>query len=253
MTSVIQTIRRSVECYKAHGGVETLCRVLYRLRIISVNHAFDIFIKELEASQNGKDAMKGGISFRELVRGEIETLTYAEGLSYTKDVPVIEDVRSHMDQGMRFFSAFDKKVVIALNGVHAEYANLVYLKKPFIRLPRGIVYLNAALTAPQYRHRGIGTALLNFLISVLQEEGYVRMISATFLENRGAAKWHEASGCKRWGRMRCLCFHGHDLWWTQLTEVGRRYPHLLKNEDHSFSPENREKDSVLENAGVMKC
>ena len=230
--------------YRDYGAEEAFLRILHRLRVISVNHALNIFFGEFHpllgvGVKGTTQKVKVGeqsLTLREISREESETLTYAEDLHY-KDgkTHVIENLREQFGKGLRFFAVFDNHTVIALNGVHTSIADFVYVNKPNMLLPTGIVYFNAALTSPRYRSRGVGTVLRRYLFGAIQLEGYVGVLSATFLENRGAARWHLANGFRRWGRIRYIRFLGKDICWIQRTSVGRATPHLIANGEYHGS------------------
>jgi len=241
LTSSIQKIGA---VYRDYGAEEVVLRLLHRLRVISVNHAFNLFYGELHPllgiGVKGTTQWAGvgerRLALREISREESEKLTYADDLHYKDgDAPVIEDLREQFNRGLRFFAAFDKETVVALSGVHTSVADFVYVHKPRMPLPPGIVYFNAALTSPRYRSRGVGTALRRYLFGAMKLEGYVGVLSVTFLENKGAARWHDTNGFRRWGKIRYVRFLGKEFCWVQRTSVGRAYPHLISNGKYNGS------------------
>ena len=228
--------------YRDYGAEEAFLRILHRLRVLSVNHGFNIFYGEfhplLGVGVKGMTQWVGvgehRLALREISREEAETLTYADDLHYKDgNARVICDLREQFGKGLRFFAAFDKETVVALSGVHTDVADFVYVHKPRMPLPSGIVYFNAALTSRRYRSLGIGTALRRYLFGAMQLEGYVGALSATFLENREAARWHLANGFRRWGRIRYIRFLGKEFCWVQRTSVGRATPHLIANGEYT--------------------
>ena len=230
---MIQTISRGWACLRNYGAGDLFFRLLHRLRLISVHHTFEIFLGGFEQilDVDIEKISKIGelrITFREIASQEIESLKVAEGFRYSETTPLTEDLKEQFRRGLRFFTVSDQRgVVIGVEGVHTEVADLVYVRKSLVGLPKGVVYGNAALIASSYRNRGIGGLLKKYMAHVLKQEGYTAMVTATFLENRGAARWHEKNHFKRWGRIRYIRLNGRDIVWTQLTEVGRQYPDLL--------------------------
>ena len=240
-SSSIQKIRT---VHRNNGAQEIFLKILHRLRIISVNHAFNLFYGEfhplLGVGVMGTTQWVGveghRLALREISREEAETLTYADDLHYKDgDASVMEDLQEQFSKGLRFFAAFDKETIVALSGVHTAVADFVYVNKPNMPLQPGVVYFNAALTSPRYRNLGIGTMLRRYLFGAMQLEGYVGALSATFLENRGAARWHLANGFRRWGRIRYVRFLGKDICWVQRTSVGRAAPHLIASGKYNGS------------------
>ncbi len=35
-------------CLRSHGGAETLCRLLHRLKVASVKHSLDIYVRDID-------------------------------------------------------------------------------------------------------------------------------------------------------------------------------------------------------------
>ncbi len=231
----MNAVSRLWKCYRDYGPAETFWRLLHRFRIISINHSLDLFLREFKRlpgeGRNGipRTVDVGGLQvlLREISLGEVETLKVADGLRYTERESVQKALQRLMKEGGRFFAAFADDRVVALNGIHRSFANLSFIQKPLVRLPEGVVYFNAALTAPDYRNRGIGTALRRHVFSVMQRSGYHGVTLAVFIENKGAIRWQEANGFKRWGRIRYIKGFGREFWRTRLTEMGHRYPNLL--------------------------
>ena len=234
MIPLLKTARRGWNCFRSYGGTETFCRVLHRFRVVTVNHVFDIWFKELDEKIDNP-ASHQGLVIREIFPNEIETLKYAEDLHYREGISPVKDLQEQFSRGMRFFAVLKEGVVIALNGINIHHADFVYLNKPMLPLPQGVVYFNAALTAPVYRNRRIGTTLREYVVQRMKEEGYHTAVAATFIENKGAAHWHRLRGFQYWGKIRYFRWKEQDFWWTQLTKVGRRYPNLLTSENRSRS------------------
>ena len=202
---------------------ETVCRILHRLRIISVKHTFQIFIKELEHHKPQSIVEMDGLSIilRELFEQELEKLEYSAGMHS------IETLREHFAYGSRFFAAFCENKVIALGELNTQIAQLTYIRMSEVRLPQNFVYLNSGFVAPEYRSQGIGTALTNYIQGIAKIEGHRMALLVTLPENFGAICWHYANGFQKWGEITYLRWNGRDLWWKHLTKAGRRYAHIL--------------------------
>lgn len=223
----VRAVGRAWACWQTYGCAETSCRLLHRMRVISVNHPLDIFIKEAGAATERLAPLPAfdarGIELREVAQGDLKDLILAEGL---------ED-RAFMDEqfarSSRLFVALADKTIVAVNWGNPRFAHLDFIHRPLIRLPQGVAYSHSAMTAPAYRRRGIGGALKDYQFEVFHGEGYQLVILAAFLESYAAIAWHNANGFLRWGRIQYLCFGKREVWWTRLTPMGRRYASLLDN------------------------
>src|SRR3989338_7452147 len=128
-----------------YGAAETLCRILHRLRIVSVKHSFHVFLKELEQSdfrdshQLEKAAQIAGlpITMRELFEEELEKLEFADGMEPLKTL------KEHFAYGSRFFCSLYGNMVIAIGEMNTQIAHLTYIRLPAVELPRNFVYLNS--------------------------------------------------------------------------------------------------------------
>ncbi len=224
MKSLVENFAKTWRSFRDDGAVETLGRLLHRLRIVSVVHSLDFFIKELNGSAAARATEKGNPvspwTFREVPSHEFECLRYAEGLQ------PIEWMREQFAHGSRLFAALQQNLVIALNWFNPHIAELGHIKR-IISLTNGVVYTQGALTAPAYRNRGVGTLLKQYLLSVVQGEGYRLVLLAVFLDNDRAIKWHERNGFRRWGRITYVRWRSRDFWRVYLTKAGRLHPNLL--------------------------
>jgi len=244
MRALFTVFSKLIKTLRNYGLDETILKILERLRLISVLHTFDFVYKELDDSKDFVPSKvesvyetKGiQLECREINVMELEQLNYAEGM-YS-----IEILRAHFGRGLRFFAAFYENVVAAVMGVHKHYAHLSYVNRPLVHLPSGIVYMNCALTAPAYRNLGIGSILRTYVLNQVHKEGYQVVIGTIFVYNRSALRWNLRNGFKRWGRVSYIKWRGRDFWWTRLTKVGRRHPHLL---DHVVT-ETPMKEPVVE-------
>ena len=218
-----------------YGFVDTFFHLLHRLRIISVLHSFNLTVKELGVRDgvlflNSLDDVAGSkvcemngllITLREIEEGELESLNFG------KEMFSVEAFREHFTRGMRFFAVFHEGVVIAVNGIHTKYAHLAYIKLPVVRLPKGVTYINCALTSPDYRNLGIGTLLRTFVMNKMWKEGYKSVVGAVFTDNLGALRWNSSNGFRYWGKIYYVRWLGKDFWFKQLTKVGKRNRYLL--------------------------
>ena len=233
--SPVQKLSRSL---KEEGLLHTCFRILHRFRLISVLHTFEILYGALSnpveclssrADQQMSSQLK--LKCREIKEYELDKLQFADGM-YS-----LETFRMHFANGMRFFAAFHEDLIVAVNGIHEQCANLVYIKLPNIELPHGIVYLNCALTAPAYGNRSIGTVLRGFMLGQLKKEGFQSAVAAVFIENRGALRWNMRNGFTYWGRISYIRCGKRDFWWKHVTQVGRRYGHIFDHVGRGFSRE----------------
>jgi GNAT superfamily N-acetyltransferase len=221
--------------YRLYGPAETVCRLLHRTQLASVKHSFDVYFKDLSGTPDAAGpgisgrAVCGGreVAFREIGAAELEQLRFAPGLQYAADRSIVGDVRKQFSKGLRFFAAFDAGTVVALNGAHLSAAHLDYIHKPAIPLPAGVAYLNGAFTVPAYRRRRIGSALREYMLSVLRAEGFQRVVLTTFSEELGVVRWHLANDFLLWGRVTYLRRGAREFWWTRLSTLGRRHRSLL--------------------------
>lgn len=224
MKSLVENFVKTWRSFRDDGAVETMYRLLHRLRIVSVVHSLDFFIKELNGSTAARAAEKGNPdspwTFREVSAHEFECLRYAEGLQ------PIEWMRDQFDRGSRFFAAFENECVVGVDWIHLRVAELGHVKR-MVELPREVAYTHSALVAPPYRNKGIGTLLKKCLLEAARRERFRFMLLAVFLNNQDAMRWHERNGFSRWGRMTYVRWHGRDFWRVYLTKTGRRYPNLL--------------------------
>ncbi len=228
--NALTQFERGWRCFKEEGPTETFYRLLHRLRLVSVHHALDIYLKEMGEGPEKHLADEGlHLNFREIFPDEIERFRYPEEFRFFDGSSPIQLMQKVFTEKMRFFAALDGDLLIALNGVNTKIANLWSLKKQSLPLPGGTVYLDNAMTAPQYRRRGIGSALRSYMMHLLREEGYRRVILATHPDNKGAARWQESQGFQRWGRIRYLKWRGKDIWKYEWTPLGRREPNLIPN------------------------
>ena len=235
---IIGIARKLFQLLREEGFLHICLRVFHRSRLISVLHTFEIVHGELSnpvdrlfSRTNQMRSSQLKLQCREIKEYELDKLKFADG------VYSLETFRMHFANGMRFFAAFHEDLIVAVNGIHEQCANLVYVKLPTIELPHGIVYLNCALTAPAYGNRSIGTVLRGFMLEQLKKEGFQSAVGAVFIENRHALRWNMRNGFTYWGRISYIRCGKRDFWWKHVTRVGRRYGHIFDHVGRGFSRE----------------
>ena len=195
---------------------------------MSAHQSLLIFVATLETA--GKDSGKVSrfvatntmtLVLEEIADAEIGAFELAEGLAGHAFM------RQQFSRGSRLFVALDGKTIAAVGWVNTRAAHLGSIGRPKVTLPKGYVYCHSAMTGLPYRRQGIGQALRRHLLKVLQAERHHLAVVAVLAENAVAAAWQEATGLQRWGRIIHFQCAGRAFWWTRLTAIGHRYPHLL--------------------------
>ena len=87
-------------------------------------------------------------------------------------------------KGLFLLAIDDKKMIGYINGGSKEY---VYRKKKFFEIENlGVI--------PEYRKRGVGTLLYNFLVQELKKRGYERIYLNCYSKNVGALRFYKKLG-----------------------------------------------------------
>lgn len=218
---VLAQISRGWKCYRSYGAVETFSRTLHRFGLASCPHSLEIYVSELDRqTKNDGDSQ---FACREIFPGDLKKTEFAEGLQEK------EWMRMQFEQGSRLFVSMHRDLAVSVEWINPYGAELGHIKR-HVALAKGIAYMHAALTAPAYRNKGLGSFLKQYVLEQFKKEGFRLGMLAVFIENDDAKRWHRRTGFSRWGEVTYLKLNGRDYWWTRLTSVGRRYPDLLENE-----------------------
>ena len=200
---------------KTYDAPEILLKTLHRLKLISTVHSFEIFFNDVTAvlSQlRNNTPLNSSLSCREILENELSHLAFAEGLH------PITDIRRQFQNGIRWFAAIQNNTVVALNGVHTKEADLVYIRMPHLKLPRGVAYLNGTITAPEVRRQGIASILTQSILTTLNQEGYQSVFLVCFTHEKPAIRWHQKQGYLKWGRISYYSLNDKDHWWIRKTK-----------------------------------
>ena len=234
MSPLVHALKRAGLSLRHLGAGETFLKCLHRFRVISVLHSLDMFYEEIKNLRAfAAPERSNPYPMREITAEELDTLKLAQGM-YSPATMLL-----HFKNGLRLFAAFADGAVVAVSGVHTRFAHLTFLKRPWIQLPEGTVYLNCASTAPAYRRLGISSQLRCHIIEKMNDEGSHGIVLASFVDHLGAKRWHRKQGFQEWGRISYIRWGTRDFWWTRLTSFGRKHRALFgTSSEHPFPLEH---------------
>ncbi len=212
-------LRQIWRCYRDFGADETLCRILNRLKLFSSVHSLDFYMKELGETEANSSPSPD--NFREISREEMTSFRVAEGM------PPRQEFQKQFDRGSRLFAALKRDEVIAVNWTSTLFADLAHIRRPHVPLQKKMVYTYGLIVSPLYRKQGVAVSLKQFILRMLACEGFQLIFLAVFLKNVKISRWHKKNGFIKWGRVFNFHCFGKDFWWTRLTSIGKKYPHLL--------------------------
>lgn len=220
--NLIEKVKSSL---KKHGVLETFLRTLYRFRIVSLIHSLDFYIDEF----NEKPALNESIIDIEGKRVELRELSREiySNFSYASDLQPMFWMNEQFERGSRLFAAILNGRVVAETWANLRYADLNFINRPLIALPKAVAYSHGTLTTEPYRAKGIERALKQYKTKKLAKDGIQLIVAALSTDNVGAENWYVEAGSKYWGRISFVKWKDRKFWLKNLTTEGRKWPNLL--------------------------
>lgn len=214
-----QNISKLLRYVRDFGADEVLFKILSKLGYVQEYRSLEVFCMDLRLDADKRLRQK--LDSPTFLIKEVSREEFAQ-LKLAADLPPQETFRKKFDQGSRLFTVLDQNTVVAVGWYDEKFADLTYIGKSHVPLPKGQAYMHGAYVTSAYRGKGIGSYTKQTILKKLRERGFSGVFTAAFL-SRDVLRWHRSNGLERWGKLLRFRRKGREYFWVRRSARGRSF------------------------------